>query len=45
MEKLLDRYADLFKVELGRVKGYKVKIHVDETARPRFFRPRPVPFA
>ena len=45
MEKLLDRYADLFKEELGRVKGVGVKIHVDESARPRFFRPQPVPFA
>ncbi|KAL5477033.1 hypothetical protein EMCRGX_G023772 [Ephydatia muelleri] len=45
VEKLLDRYADLFKEELGRVKGVEVKIHVDESARPRFFRPRPVPFA
>ena len=44
VEKLLDRYADLFKEELGRVKGVEVKIHVDESARPRFFRPRPVPF-
>ncbi|KAL5516532.1 hypothetical protein EMCRGX_G001892 [Ephydatia muelleri] len=45
VEKLLDRYADLFKEELGRVKGVEVKIHVDESARPRFSRPRPVPFA
>ena len=45
VEKLLDRYADLFKEELGRVKGVEVKIHVDESARPHFFRPRPVPFA
>eukprot|EP00731_Ephydatia_muelleri_P001700 Em0001g1700a len=39
------RCGDLFKEELGRVKGVEVKVHVDELARPRFFRPRPVPFA
>ena len=45
VEKLLDCYADLFKEELSRVKGVEVKINVDKSARPRFFRPRPVPFA
>ena len=45
VEKLLDRYANLFKEELGQLKGVEVKINVDELARPRFFRPQPVPFA
>ena len=45
METLLNRHADLFKEELGRVKGVEVKIHVEQPAILRFFRPRPVPFA
>ena len=30
---------------MGRVKGVEVKIHVEQSAILRFFRPRPVPFA
>jgi hypothetical protein len=45
LQSLLDKHAVLFKEELGRIKGVKVKIHVDPKARPLFFKPRPVPYA
>ena len=45
LQSLLDKHAVLFKEELGRIRGVKVKIHVDPKARPLFFKPRPVPYA
>ena len=41
----MDRHAEVFKEELGRVKGVKAKIHLDPQAQPRFFKPRTVPYA
>lgn len=45
LEELMKRHSQLFKDELGRVKGIEVRIHVDGAAKPRFFKARPVPFA
>ena len=45
LEKLLEKHGCLFKEELGCVKDVEVKIQVDSLAKPRFFRPRAVPFA
>ena len=45
LQSLLDKHAVLFKEEVGRIRGVKVKIHVDPKARPLFFKPRPVPYA
>ena len=42
---VLDRHVNLFKEELGLVKGVKATLSVDKTATPRFFRARSVPFA
>lgn len=42
---VLDRHVDLFRDELGLVKGVKATLSVDKTATPRFFRARSVPFA
>ncbi|CAI5657334.1 unnamed protein product [Oreochromis niloticus] len=42
---LLGRYADVFKNELGTLRGTTVKLCVDPFARPRFFKPRTVPYA
>lgn len=41
----LHPYRDLFSPELGRVKSVRVKLHLKPTATPKFFRPRPVPYA
>ena len=45
LEGLLDRHKALFRDELGTVKGTSAKLHVDPQSRPRFYKPRPVPYA
>ena len=45
LEGVLAKHADLFRDELGLVKGAPVKLHVESTCKPRFFKPRPVPYA
>ena len=45
LQGVLSKYPELFRDELGLVKGVKVKLHVDSSFRPRFFKPRSVPFA
>lgn len=42
---LLKEYQDLFTDELGTIKPFKARLAVDSMAEPRFYRPRPVPFA
>ncbi|XP_039862929.1 uncharacterized protein LOC120718450 [Simochromis diagramma] len=42
---LLGKYADVFKNESGTLRGTTVKLCVDPFARPRFFKPRTVPYA
>ncbi|KAF4090749.1 hypothetical protein AMELA_G00055870, partial [Ameiurus melas] len=44
-EDILYRYSDVFRDELGTLKGVTVKLHVDPDAAPRFFKPRVVPYA
>ena len=42
---LVAEFSNVFKDELGILKGIEVTITVDESALPRFHKPRPVPFA
>ena len=42
---VLYRHQEAFGEELGMLKGYKAKIHIDAGATPRFCRARPVPYA
>lgn len=42
---VLARHTNVFKDELGLVKGTTAKIHVDPGSKPRFCNPRPVPYA
>ena len=42
---LLDHHKALFRNELGTVKGTSAKLHVDPQTKPRFYKPRPVPYA
>lgn len=42
---ILAKYADVFRDELGTLKGTLVKLCVDPNAQPRFFKPRTVPYA
>ena len=44
LQDVLDCYDDVFRDELGTVKGMKAKIHVNPTAT-QFHRARSVPFA
>ena len=44
-EAVLQRHSKVFQEELGLLKGYQASIYVDPTARPRFFRPRPVTYS
>ncbi|XP_030580469.1 uncharacterized protein K02A2.6-like [Archocentrus centrarchus] len=45
LQQVLSKHEDVFKEELGTLKGTKATIHVKQDATPRFFRPRSVPFA
>ena len=44
LNRILDKRAEVFKEELGTLKGMKVSLHVDQNAHPRFCRARSVPF-
>ena len=35
----------MFRDELGLVKGLKVKLHVKDSCKPRYYKARPVPYA
>ena len=45
LQGILDKYSDLFKDEMGIIKGTKVTIHIQPDACPWFFRLRTVPYA
>jgi hypothetical protein len=42
---ILSKHADVFKDELGTLRGTTVKLTVDPNAKPRFCKPRTVPYA
>ena len=43
--RLLEGFPDVFTDELGCLRDFKVHIPVSEQAQPKFFKPRPVPYA
>ena len=45
LDLLLALHDDLFQNEIGTIKGATAKLHVDPHAKPRFHRPRPIPYA
>ena len=45
LDTLLDKHNAIFKDELGIVKTYKATLQVCPDAQPKFYKPRPVPFA
>lgn len=45
LEKILSDYQGLFRSGLGRCTKTLVHLHVKEGAVPKFFKPRPIPFA
>jgi hypothetical protein len=42
---LLQRHKILFTTELGKIQPYTASLHVRPDVTPRFFKPRPIPFA
>ena len=42
---LLGKHTELFSDGLGRIEPFRATLRVRPDARPRFFKPRPVPFA
>ena len=44
IQDILDKYSNLFKDGMGILKGTKSIIYIQPDARPRFFRPLPVPY-
>ena len=45
LQEVLEENSEVFKPGLGKLKGVTAKLYVDPTVRPRFHKPRPVPFA
>ena len=45
VHELEKKYPDLWKSDLGQVKGLKAKINAPESMTPKFLKPRPVPYA
>jgi len=45
LETILDARKEVFQNELGTIRGVNAKLHVDPNVRPKFCKPRPVPFS
>ena len=45
LQDILDKHQTVFSSELGMVREATAKLHVDPQARPKFYRPRSVPYA
>ncbi len=45
LQKLLEKHKDVFKEEIGELKGITTKLKVKENATPKFHKARPVPYA
>lgn len=45
LQAILDRFPELFNGGLGKAKGIKAELRVKDDAVPKFFKPRPLPFA
>lgn len=45
VEQLCEKYAEVFRGEMGVVKGVKAKIQLSEKSVPKFCKARPVPYA
>ncbi|KAL9984702.1 hypothetical protein ACROYT_G007028 [Oculina patagonica] len=45
LDNVLTRHQSVFKDELGTMQGVKAKLFVKSESKPKFFKPRPVPYA
>ena len=41
----MKEYSEIFRDELGTVRGFQASLHLKGSPQPKFFRPRPGPFA
>ena len=44
LEDLMKEYYEIFRDELGTVRGFQASLHLKGSPQPKFFRPKPVPF-
>ena len=44
LQGILERHAEVFRDELGLVRGLKVKLYVKDSVKPHFYKARPVPY-
>ena len=45
LQVLLEKHSSVFNIEIGTLKGIKVKLHVDTNVKPKFFKARSVFYA
>ena len=45
LKSLLTEFKDVFSEGLGTIDGFTATLHLSKDARPRFWKPRPVPFS
>lgn len=45
LQDILNEYEEIFKNELGVIKGEEIKLEVKEDCKPIFHKPRPIPYA
>ena len=45
LDYLLDKYGDIFVDELGTIKSFSAKLHVNPQDKPKFYKARTVPYA
>ena len=45
LDNILQKHSKVFTKELGKLVGYKAKIHVDANVTPKFFKARSIPYA
>jgi len=45
LECTLAKHSAIFREELGTLRGVKARVHLKEGAKPRFFKPRSVPYS
>ena len=45
LQQVLDKHCEVFREDLGELRGVKAKIYIDKDERPRYYPARQVPFA
>ena len=45
LKEVINKHHDVFNSTLGKLEGFKAKIHIENTATPKFHKPRPVAYS